>query len=108
MAGCGYWRNHYRIEAPTETPGMFGQAVTAWRTVGQVRGSAAIMANEVQDDLGTATRMDADIACAWHPQLLAKCRLIDTSTGEEWNVSSVSDPSAGRRRSLAVKATRIR
>lgn len=107
MAGAGFWRNHYRIEARAQAADSVGQASGSWSTTGEVRGSASFNTREVIDDLGNAVRTDAQLETAWHPRLDARSRLVDTATGDVWNVSSADDSSNGRRRRMRVMATRV-
>lgn len=60
---------------------------------------------EVLGDMGVTVRTDLEIETAYHPYLTARCRLL--LAGREFNVSSVVDPDAGRRKRLRVVATEV-
>jgi head-tail adaptor len=105
MAGCGFWRDIFTVQAPTAAADAVGQATITWSTVGYVRGMIKPSQREVIDDMGVAVRTDLEIETAYYPSLTARCRLL--LSGREFNVSSVVDPDAGRRKRLRVVATEV-
>lgn len=105
MAGCGFWRDIFTVQAPNASADAVGQATITWYSVGAVRGIVRETQREVTDDMGVAVRTDLEIETAYHPSLTARCRLLLGS--REFNVSSVVDPDGGRRKRLRVIATEI-
>jgi head-tail adaptor len=108
MAGSGYWRSRYRLEAPSTSIDAAGQGSIRWVTaVEAISGVVTPSQREVLNDLGVTVRTDVVLEMAFHPSVKASSRLVDLSTGEVLNISGVVDPDGNKRRRLRVTAVNM-
>lgn len=107
MAGAGFYRELYELQAPTFSENDAGQQTRGWSTIARLRGQQRDTQREVMDAGGTAVRTDVTIETGWHPDVNARCRLVHYPSGRVFNIIGANDPDFGRQQRLLIQASEV-
>lgn len=107
MAGAGYRRERMIYQTPTRSTDVAGQQTVTWSDVVTLACAITPSQREVLDDLGVSVRTDISVESSYHDSVAAKGRLKNTVSQSIYNIMSVTDPDAGRKRRLRILAAEI-
>jgi head-tail adaptor len=94
-------------QTPTRSTDVAGQQTVTWSDVTTLACAITPSQREVLDDLGVSVRTDISVESSYHASVVAKGRLKHTVSLSIYNIMSVTDPDAGRKRRLRILAAEI-